>query len=319
MAPDVVPSGEMRRNASPVDPIDAVLSGDPLEEDLLDVAAIVHDIRSAYLPSEPLALGSSLLELTGASVATGLDHAEVAVASGASRGSPDDAGTTHREGRKMLSTVSTFVGTLTGKVVLGAAVAAASVGGLHAADVVDVPAMPGSGPPAAENRSDDGNVGGPAEAGEGREGAQDRQAAVEAYTAAVQEWTDCVAATAASQGDASTRTTAGFDPREGCGEHPAPGDYGLTDLPDQASDTARDAVDGTPGQGTGPVTPDAADPATGGSNPPDPGAANSTDRGSDPPAPADAGSADPPGRDQSSATPGAGGTTSDSAQSTASP
>ena len=48
----------------------------------------------------------------------------------------------------MLSALSGFVTTLTGKVVLGTAVVATSVGGLHAARVVDVPVLPD--PPTAE-------------------------------------------------------------------------------------------------------------------------------------------------------------------------
>ena len=44
--------------------------------------------------------------------------------------------------RKMLSAVGALVATASGKIVLGTAVAAASVGGVHAADVVDVPGLP---------------------------------------------------------------------------------------------------------------------------------------------------------------------------------
>jgi hypothetical protein len=44
--------------------------------------------------------------------------------------------------RRMLETLSAFVATLAGKVVLGTAAVAASVGGAHAAGVVDVPGLP---------------------------------------------------------------------------------------------------------------------------------------------------------------------------------
>lgn len=47
--------------------------------------------------------------------------------------------------RRMLETLSAFVATLTGKVVLGTAAVAASVGGAHAAGVVDVPGLPDRG------------------------------------------------------------------------------------------------------------------------------------------------------------------------------
>jgi hypothetical protein len=45
----------------------------------------------------------------------------------------------------MLETLGAFVATLTGKVVLGTAAVAASVGGAHAAGVVDVPGLPDRG------------------------------------------------------------------------------------------------------------------------------------------------------------------------------
>jgi hypothetical protein len=44
----------------------------------------------------------------------------------------------------VLSAVATFVSSITGKVVLGTAVAAASVGTAHAAHVVDLPGAPRS-------------------------------------------------------------------------------------------------------------------------------------------------------------------------------
>ena len=54
MADDAVPFDEMHWGRLQNDPIDAVLSGAPLDEDLFDVAAIVHDMRSTYLPVEAL-------------------------------------------------------------------------------------------------------------------------------------------------------------------------------------------------------------------------------------------------------------------------
>ena len=43
---------------------------------------------------------------------------------------------------KMLTGIGAFVATTTGKIVLGTTVAAASVGGMHAAEIVDVPLLP---------------------------------------------------------------------------------------------------------------------------------------------------------------------------------
>ena len=48
--------------------------------------------------------------------------------------------------RKMLTVLSTALTTLTGKVVLGTAIAAAGVGAAHSAGVVDVPGLPDSTP-----------------------------------------------------------------------------------------------------------------------------------------------------------------------------
>ncbi|HEX6424634.1 MAG TPA: hypothetical protein VFZ79_14225 [Acidimicrobiales bacterium] len=227
-----VPEADMRRSGSARDPVDAVLRGDGEGRDLLDVAALVHDLRAAYDRAEPLARGPQLTAFTVA----GGPHAE-------------------RLGRKrhsMLTGLSAFLGTLTGKVVLGTAVTAASVGGLHAADVVDVPVLPDTGPPTEQH---DGDGGRPDTAG--ADGANDtaegNAAAAAEYTDAVRVWTDCVA-DAAGQGDADTRTTGGFDPRDACGDHPQPADFGLTELPAPAADAAADAVAGTPGA-TRPETP----------------------------------------------------------------
>lgn len=260
MADDAVSSGEMRWNTSQTDPIDAVLSGDPADpgdEDLLHVANVVHDIRSAYLPAEPLRRRAALAAFTQSRPEAAVDPTAptgdqaAATPAEASVGEASNAGPDGRKRPKMLSTISGFVGTVAGKAVLGTAVAAASVGGLHAADVVDVPTLPDSDPAAVERPSANdsrGDTGAPTDtASEGQQTAADKQAAAQAHAAAVREWTDCVADAAAAQGDAETRVTGGFDPREACGEQPRPQDYGLTALPSQAADVARSAVEGTPG------------------------------------------------------------------------
>src|SRR5690606_13702785 len=128
--------------------------------------------------------------------------------------------------------------------------AAASVGGLHAADVVDVPVLPDTGrrveqPASPELAESQGAAS--SEAGDaGKETAEGNKGAASAYADATRDWTDCVAGAAAAQGDESTRTTGGFDPRSECGEKPRPGDFGLTVLPDQANEKAREAVGSAP-------------------------------------------------------------------------
>jgi hypothetical protein len=298
----------MRWNPSHPDPhrdlIDAVLSGEPLDEDLLDVAAIVHDIRSSYLPVTSPSHDSGLPAAIWARLDTDADliAGEGSTASSATcvglTGNVSDAEPRGRKRDKMLSTVSGFVGTLTGKMLLGTAVTAASVGGLHAADVVDIPALPGNDRPAAQEQSGGGDADPQAASSDaaaaGQQTAAEKQAAAQAYADAVRDWTDCVAEAAAAQGDAESRVTGEFDPREHCGERPLPEDYGLTDLPSQAADAAKGSADGTPAES---LVPDAGstapgdpggDPTDGGSNVPAPGGQGGddpTNRGSDVPAP----------------------------------
>lgn len=271
MSDDDVPSDEMRWSRSHTDPIDAVLGEDPLDEDLADVAAIVHDVRSAYFPADPLERRPALAAFTGAPLDHGGDllvtagsHAREPASPAAGR--PKTRERIERKRHDMLSALGGFVASVTGKVVLGTAVTAASVGGLHAADVVDVPVLPDKARPAAEQQAAGASDEAGADAGTaGKQTAEAKRAAAQAYTDAMQEWTDCVAGNAAAQGDEATRTTAGFDPRAECGDRPLPGDYGLTGPPSQASDTAHEAVEGTPAEGVAPsgpgVAPSQAGPA----------------------------------------------------------
>lgn len=275
MTDDAVSSGEMRWIAPQTDPIDAVLSGvpgNPGDEDLLDVAAIVHDLRSTCLPGQPLRRGPALAAFTQAHLDADGDPTATAgdipsaVSVAGPVGDASDPDQTGRKRHKMLTTITGFVGTLTGKAVLGTALAAASVGGLHAADVVDIPVLPDD-PPATEQPAGSQDRT-PTDAGaEGQQTAADKQAAAEAHAQAVQEWTECVADAAAAQGDAETRTTGAFDPRDTCGDMPQPGDFGLTDLPSQASDVGQAAVEGTPGATARPEQPGSNAPTGGGSVP----------------------------------------------------
>lgn len=290
-----VTSDEMRWISSQTDPVDAVLSGDAHDEDLLDVAAIVHDLRSAYLPEEPLCHRPALAAFTGAHLETDRDRGG-SVRHGVPAAAASIAAQTHRAepiGRtrnKMLSAISGLVATLTGKVFLGTAVAAASVGGLHAADVVTVPALPNNDRPGAEQQFD-GEAGSPSSASaEGQQTAAEKQAAARAYAGAVQEWTDCVADNAAAQGTAETRVTGQFDPREGCGDHPRPEDFGLTNLPSQAADAAgSNGLQGLPAEASVPEGLPSQSSAPGGGDVPA-GGLDPTSRGTSPPVPENPGS-----------------------------
>lgn len=308
-----VPSDEMRWIRPSSDPIDAVLGGEPPGE-LSDVAEICHALRSAYLPGEPLRRSPELAAFTQAHLnQTG----DVPALTGTRDGNAEMAARsalwqrTGRRTRKMLTSVSAFVATLTGKVVVGTAVAVASVGGLHAADVIDVPGLPDvtsqavepAVPSSGDTAPSDGDPDLPDPAVRGQETAEERRDAAEAYSEAVQDWTACVSDNAAAQGDETTRTTGEFDPRESCGDRPQPGDFGLTDLPDQASDESHinagerpDSTDaGPPGDRPSPPVNDTPADASGGSTdaPQDPSSvsdepggspADPSDRGQNPPA-----------------------------------
>lgn len=251
MSDDCVPGDEMRPHPSYPDPLDAVLDGvhsADSEEDLLDVAAFVLDLRATYRRGRPLEPGTELAAFTGAHLPEDMST----VACGASAGGSDRDARSGRKRPAMLTTVSGFLATVTGKVLLGSAVAAASVGGLHATDVVEVPVLPDSRPPTQPAGSTGAS---PTEASDGAEGAsegsQGSSAGGDAYGEAMQAWTDCVAEVAPDRDpDAEGAANAGGpDPTDECGDRPAPADFGISDpdLPDQAADAARDATGGAPG------------------------------------------------------------------------
>jgi hypothetical protein len=271
---DAVPSDEMRWPAAKTDPIDAVLDDAVVDDDLLDVAAVVHDIRAAYRPATSLRRSEALAAFTDAHLDA--DH-DPASRKRAARRDGEVLGAVsvarHNERRRrtrttMLSTLSGFLGTLTGKALLGTAVAAASVGGLHAADVVDLPVLPAHDSHAADSPADGADERAGAASGTpdddarvaGQMTATEKHAAAEAHAEAVREWTDCVADAAAANGD-EAGTDGPFDPRAACGDMPTPGDFGLTDIPVQAADAARAAASDAP---AGPGARGATEPTDGG-------------------------------------------------------
>lgn len=254
-----------KRRANRDEAIEAVLRGEqPTGDDELgSVAEFVGDLRATY-ESGPDPVRSPAL--TAFMEAPALEAQAVMQPTWRQR----------LEGRRirMLSGLSGFLATVTGKVVLTGAVAAASVGGLHAGDVVDVPGLPDNDPPAAEqaeNGSNENDVDGqnddrPDDAVEGQQTAEEKQAAAEAYTTAVQDWTDCVSENAAAQGDETTSTTGEFDPRSECDDRPTPEDFGLTEVPDQADqEGVENGEDGRENAPDDPATQGEADDPTGNS------------------------------------------------------
>lgn len=150
----------------------------------------------------------------------------------------------------MFSVLTGLLATTAGKVAVTGAVAAASVGGMHAADVVDVPVLPSNDPVAVEQvettettteteSENEAKVDGeelPDEAVAGQATAEEKKAAADGFTQAIRDWTACVSGNAEAQEDEETREEGAFDPREGCDDRPDPHDSGLTETPDQASD-----------------------------------------------------------------------------------
>ena len=111
----------------------ALAEGRTPDDFVSGVQVFVTRLRSETAGTPPIVPGLALSEFIGVS-----DVAPI-VASG-----PIES---HRR-KKMFAGVSAMVGTLTGKVLLGTAVAAAAVGGAQAADVVDIPGLPDPARPA---------------------------------------------------------------------------------------------------------------------------------------------------------------------------
>lgn len=129
-----VPPGEMQLFPMRPDPIDAALSG---ASDDPAVDALVRDLRSAYVPEGRVARSASLVAFTGEPGAVAATVVRAPVASAvAPTGRP-----------RVGVAVAAFVASLSGKLLISGAVAAAAVGGLHATEVVDVPLLPDASRP----------------------------------------------------------------------------------------------------------------------------------------------------------------------------
>lgn len=99
-----------------------------------DIASFVAEMRSEYVKPRSVPVRMELAEVFASGV--NADRGEVPAAD------TDPTVQPPSRRRTMLTSLSTFVATLTGKIVLGTAVAAAGVGSAHAAGAVDVPGLP---------------------------------------------------------------------------------------------------------------------------------------------------------------------------------
>lgn len=228
MADDDVPLPEMHWFRPHRDEIDVVLGDDQgLDDDLSDVAAIVHDLRSTYLSDDRLPRLPALAAFTGAPLDDNGDPL-VTAASNAHGSAPQMAGLPNRapdsEGRStMKKALAAVTATIAAKIALGTAVAAASVAGLHAAAVVDVPGLPdraneqaviatqGAGPDVDADEAIDA---------EDADGESEHSLLMQAWSACVDE-ASAARDEAMADYDASVEGPPGrFDPEEACGERP---------------------------------------------------------------------------------------------------
>jgi RNA polymerase sigma-70 factor (ECF subfamily) len=221
----VSPAVETRWSRSRRDEIDAVLGDGVLDIDLVDVAGIVYDLRLAFLSARHVTRHRALLGFTEVPLA---DHVEPLVTAASDANTPRSlpAGlsnrTTAQAGRRRSIRAWTAVTAgVAGKLAFGAAVAAASVGGLHVADVVDVPGLPDvdeatdfvqteathDDEDADKNDTDENDidenevVGNEVEAAAAADLVADEK---REFSISMRAWTRCVAEAAAAHGEANT-------------------------------------------------------------------------------------------------------------------
>ncbi len=109
-------------------------TGDPL-------AATLESLRHHYRSVAPAVPGDALSEFVSVDlVAEFTEATDASLADAPEVADVIELPSPNKKDRKM--SLSTLIGTAAGKVLIGATVAAASVGGVHAAGVIDVPILP---------------------------------------------------------------------------------------------------------------------------------------------------------------------------------
>lgn len=259
MAADDVPLPEMPLRATP-DPVDAALRGEPVDDPAIE--ALVHDLRAACLPEDVRVRSAALVAFAGPATGAG-DPAVEPRRSLPVEAAPVEAVPVPSRGRRARVAVAAFAATLAGKVVLGGAIAAATVGGLHATEVVDVPLLPDVDrrPPVADPTPGEGELPAP------DAGARDADPG-----------TDVAPAPA---GDAGTART---DPPETSGATDSPAEGRPGAAPDAAGDAGSAPPPVAPPTTAGPPHPAATTPRPG----------SSADAGAPTTTPAPAAEAGPP-------------------------
>ena len=147
MSPDDVEPYEMNPNDLPDPQVETAIAGVPQDAAFEQTADFLMALRSfGESVEEPVPTGA-LTEFVGTQLTT--ENGDLSAMAASNVYGPEliqVAGlpTSHEQkgNRKMLSGITAFMATLTGKVVLGSTVAFASVSGAHAADIIDVPLLP---------------------------------------------------------------------------------------------------------------------------------------------------------------------------------
>lgn len=141
-----VSSGEMHDDELTEAAVASLIEGTELDPELDDLAGFVDELRCfSAAVDQPVATGA-LAEFVGVDLVTEKGDLPVMAASNATgpatqaSGLPKSRSKTWRS--RMFTQVTTFAGTLVGKMAIGTTVALASVGGAHAVDVIDVPLLP---------------------------------------------------------------------------------------------------------------------------------------------------------------------------------
>jgi chemotaxis protein histidine kinase CheA len=133
-------SFEMHDDSLTPEAAERLLDGETLSPEFTDLTAMVNDVRTMTSATPTPAVRGALAEYVG----VGLTAAESAEPPAPAAVSADLDLTTADQPRRrtVFAEVLTFAGTVSGKLLLGGAVAVASVSGAQATGIVDLPGLP---------------------------------------------------------------------------------------------------------------------------------------------------------------------------------
>lgn len=131
--------------------LDSVALGEPVSGPF---AQVVSDLHTSFAQTDPPAVGAELGQFVDSSLFAPINlSSQPHVLLDAGPGEIDLTVSSNKSSRKKLA--SAFVGTVVGKIVLGATLAAAATTGAHIAGAVDVPILPAFDRPAVLDHEND--------------------------------------------------------------------------------------------------------------------------------------------------------------------